>query len=435
MDHDRENPCADGTAVDAYDRYRKLGIYGTGFFYTVIGMAQVFFTLYAQETGAATAMIGLMVTMRALLPMFIAMPVGQLIDSIGPIKMLQSGSLLLILSLLLTASTGNLWLLTLSQVLMGACYLLMGSSFQVLVSEGEKNKRNESIKQYAMWQSIGNTVGPLIGGAIMAIFISPIVGYRFVFTIAGGASIVFFLLLLIVAKRWGRKRSVQRVSLKERVNMREMTGSYRSGFRLARNRSVQFGLLANFLIIFISTMYNSFMPLFLNELGYAMMTISTVIALMSLASTASRFALGWIMRRTHMERIILVAGLIAAAGVALTPVMGGQLAGIVILTFVMGGALGINMPVSIMIVVNDTPEADRGKLMGLRLITNRAAQMLSPALFGVLGQTLGFTLAFYTGGGALVVAVLGFSAYSSLKWKLKTDAIDSAEQRKGAGGR
>jgi len=44
---------------DAYDRYRKLGIYGTGFFYTVIGMAQVFFTLYAQETGAATAMIGL----------------------------------------------------------------------------------------------------------------------------------------------------------------------------------------------------------------------------------------------------------------------------------------------------------------------------------------------------------------------------------------
>lgn len=56
--------------------YRKFGIYGGGFFYTITGMAQPFFTLYAQEVGASTSSIGFLVTMRALLPIFIAMPVG-----------------------------------------------------------------------------------------------------------------------------------------------------------------------------------------------------------------------------------------------------------------------------------------------------------------------------------------------------------------------
>ena len=52
---------------------------------------------------------------------------------------------------------------------------------------------------------------------------------------------------------------------------------------------------------------------------------------------------------------------------------------------VMGGAVGLNLPLSIMIMVDAVGETERGKLMGLRLLVNRVSQMLSPAMFGVLG--------------------------------------------------
>ena len=89
------------------------------------------------------------------------------------------------------------------------------------------------------------------------------------------------------------------------------------------------------------------------------------------------------------------------------------MAGMLILAIVLGGAVGINLPVSIMIVVNDTKDSDRGKLMGLRLIVNRFSQIISPTIFGVLGQTMGLSMAFYTGGGFLVVSMLVFSLFTS----------------------
>ena len=49
-----------------------------------MAVTQPFFALYASEVGASTALIGFMVTLKAFLPMFIAMPSGQLIDRIGP---------------------------------------------------------------------------------------------------------------------------------------------------------------------------------------------------------------------------------------------------------------------------------------------------------------------------------------------------------------
>jgi MFS family permease len=136
------------------------------------------------------------------------------------------------------------------------------------------------------------------------------------------------------------------------------------------------------------------------------------------------------MKRTHMERILIAAGIIASICVVLTPFAGVHLVGMLLLVIIMGSAVGINLPVSIMIVVNDTKDSDRGKLMGLRLIVNRFSQILSPAMFGVLGQTLGLSMAFYTGGGFLVASMLGFSLFTSLKWQLKTIGTEPMEKEK-----
>ncbi len=410
--------------------YRKFGIYGGGLFFTITGMAQPFFTLYAQEVGASTAAIGLMVTLRSVLPIFIAMPVGQLIDSVGPIRMLKYGSAFLILSLFTNMIADSLWMLSLSQVFMGTCVIIMASSFQVLVSEGQKNERNENIKKYSMWMSGGGMLGPLIGGAVTSLFANELFGYKFTFGAACVMSVLFFILLLATARGYIRENSAEAVDPRELLKLKGITDSYMSGIGLMKIRSVQFGLIGTFLIMYIQALYMSFMPIYLDQLGFATMAISIIISIKGLAGMLSRYGLSWIMKKTHMERILLIAGLVAAICVVLTPLAGLHIAGIVLLALVMGAAVGINLPVSIMIVVNDTKDSDRGKIMGLRLIMNRFSQILSPAMFGLLGQLFGLTAAFYSGGAFLVATMLGFAGYTSARWKLRT----SGSERGGGGG-
>ncbi len=152
------------------DRFRAFGVYGGGVFFTITGLSGQFFTLYAQELGASTLAIGMLVTLRAVLPIFIAMPAGQLIDSIGPVKMLIAGNAALLASLLLNAFAQGTTALVLSQFFLGASIIIMASSFQVLVSTGDRETRNEYIKRYSAWMSAGGMLGPLIGGLVASAF-------------------------------------------------------------------------------------------------------------------------------------------------------------------------------------------------------------------------------------------------------------------------
>ncbi|MFC5650472.1 MFS transporter [Paenibacillus solisilvae] len=407
--------------------YRKFGIYGGGFFYTITGMAQPFFTLYAQEVGASNASIGFLVTMRALLPIFIAMPIGQLIDSVGPVRMLKYGSVSLSLSLFTNMIATSLWMMAISQIFMGICVLIMSSCFQVLVSEGRKKERNGSINKYSMWMSAGGMLGPLIGGGITSLFANKLFGYKFTFGAAGVTSVLFIILLLIISKGYQHAEAEKSVKPKDLLNTKGILDSYISGWHLLKIRSVQFGLIATFLIMYIQSLYVSFMPIYLDELGYSTLLISVIISIRGFASMLSRYGLGWFMRLASMERILIIAGIIASIGVVLTPLAGLHMAWIIIVVMIIGGAVGINQPVSIMIMVDDDQGPNRGKLMGMRLIMNRISQILSPAIFGILGQTLGLSIAFYAGGGFLVAAMFGFSLFTSLKWKLKTPGAEPTE--------
>ncbi|MEI4487894.1 MFS transporter [Frigidibacter sp. MR17.14] len=142
-------------------------------------MAQPYFPLYTDELGASTALIGQMVTLKAALPLVIAMPLGQRIDAIGPMRMLQAGSLFLMATIGLTVFFAATPLQAMSQALMGAAIIIMASSFQVLVSEGAGPKRNEAITRCAMWMSGGSTIGRLIGGAI--VWLARCSGHRIAF--------------------------------------------------------------------------------------------------------------------------------------------------------------------------------------------------------------------------------------------------------------
>ncbi len=403
--------------------FRRFGIFGGGLFFTITGMAAPFFTLYAAEMGASTLEIGLIVTSRALLPIIIAMPTGQLIDSIGPMKMLQVGAVLLLISLLNTVFATSVPMLTISQLFMGACIIIMATALQVLVSTGDRETRNRAITTYSMWMSGGSMLGPLIGGVLASCFTTPAEGYRSTFIASAVATTVFMLLLARLSRRYphpvpedGEIRSI--------LSFRGVTASYRQGIDLTVHRPVQFGLVGTFIIMYIQSLYSGFLPVYLDQFGYSAFQIAALLSWQGLAGMLSRFVIKALMRRFSLERILTAAGLVAAVCVVLTPIAAPNAMLTYLLMFILGAAAGVNLPVSMMIMVDAVGENQHGKLMGLRLLVNRFSQTISPALFGVLGSFVGLTTAFLAGGAVLVATMFGFSAYAS--HMLRTSAANAA---------
>ena len=402
-------------------KIRSFGILGGCVFFTIISLANPFFPLLADELGASTFAIGVMVTLKALFPIFIALPSGQLIDTVGPARMLQIGCVSLLGSMLATVFATDLPLLALSQVLLGTAIVIMASSLQVLVAKGDKVERNNGIKKYAMWMSVGGLIGPLLGGLLVSVFAAPVDGYRTAFVAASIATALFMLGLIWLASVYQHPaRAEDAPSVKEVLSPRGVFDSYSDGFELTSFRAVQFGLTATFLIMYVQALYITFIPLYLAQSDYSTMLIAVVIAMKGFAGALSRFVLNALMRYAPLERILTAAGIIAAGCVGLTPIAVELPALMIALSILMGASVGINLPVSIMIMVNVIGDERRGKLMGLRLLSNRLAQIISPLMFGVVGQIFGLRLAFLTSGVMLLLVLVGFSFFARRKWNLRT---------------
>lgn len=393
------------------DRIRALGILGGGVFFSIIGLAQPFFTLYAQELGASTLVVGLLVTLRALAPLAIALPIGQLIDRVGPLRMLVWGIGFLVASLLASVLAQGMALLVLSQVLIGISIVISASSLQVLVSTGEKAARNAAINRYSMWMSAGGVIGPLAGGLIASAFADGVQGHRAAFGAAALAGAAFLGLLIVVLRRVPPPPAhVATPRMREVVSLSGFVSSYRTGFELTTHRSVKFGLSATFIIMYMQSFYTSFLPLLLDEFGYSTMMISTVLAAHGLAAMASRFVLGIVMERLSLPAILTTAGFVASICLLLTPFAGPSAGIVLIVVSVMGAAVGLNLPVSLMVMVDAVGDGERGRLMSLRLLVNRFAQILSPAMFGAVGGAFGLAAAFSGGGAFLLATMCGFTA-------------------------
>jgi MFS family permease len=402
---------------------KKLAIVGGGIHFVIMSITNPFFALYASELGASTALIGVLITLKALLPLFIAMPSGQLIDRIGAPAMLRIGSFITTVSLVFMVWSPNLFVLAAAQILVGAGTLLMASSLQVIVSEGEKEERDRNITRYSAWSSGGSMVGPLIGGGIVTLAASVTMfgwsgaselGYKTAFIFSLLLSILFLLAVIHYSGRAERKKySVREVG--RLLGPREMIGSYAGGLHLLKIPSVQFGLLGTFLIHYLQTVWTSFFPLYLNSLGHTAIVISILVSIQGLASLLSRSFLPALIKRFKHEQILISAGCIAALCLMALPALHWEVLLIGVISFILGCAVGVNMPVSSMIMVNDTAQNERGKVMGLRLFTNRASQIAAPATFGVIGQALGLSIAFYAGGGLLLAIIIGYGAYGRVK--------------------
>lgn len=382
----------------------NTGIAGGLLLFLVMGYLNPFFTLYVSALGGSSADIGVLVMIRGAAAIAISLPAGYLIDRKGVFQVLSIGLIVMIAALLLLVVVNpNNWTLGLSQIFYGISTTILVTGFQVLVAGGDRDTRNRSIKRYAMWVAAGTMMGPLLGTLIIGVSADTITGYRNAFAFSAVWS-ALGLIALVLLNRSQRSFGTLSTASSESSWSQMLSGS-RS---LLDIKAVQAGLIITFIIMFIQGLYISFVPVYFQNSGYSTQWIGFSLAAYGFAGMTARVMIPWLTRRLGLMPLLLLAGAISSLCILAMPLSAASpLAGLALM-LIMGAAVGLNLPISIMLMVDWVRGPDHGKLMGWRLLVNRTAQMLSPLMFGLVGQAFGLVTAFLVSGVLLLFAMTAF---------------------------
>lgn len=231
--------------------------------------------LFGLELGASPATIGLLVSLAFVFPLFLAMPVGALVDRWGSRGLITIGSVGLGLAPLAVAVWPSLLMLALVQVIAGLAHLLLvvaaQSHIASLGTNGRDRERN--FGWYATFLSGGQLVGPLLAGVI-----ADTLSYQLAFAVAGGASLATVLMsrLLLMTRP---------VVSKGPLNLYGQPGQVRS---LLSNEGVKMALVVSSGVLFAMSAHQAFLPLYLETLAYPVTVIGFLISLKALMGMVVR---------------------------------------------------------------------------------------------------------------------------------------------------
>ena len=173
----------------------------------------------------------------------------------------------------------------------------------------------------------------------------------------------------------------------------------------------------------------SFYPVWLSQLGITASDIGFMVGCSHIVSASTSLSVGYLTRFMREHWLLIVTIGLSIATIAVTPLLGAgyiELPGvgkIYVLLFGMiclrGLSQGLNMPLMMSIGMQAVSGGEQGKIVALRITTNRATSALVPLLMGVIAQWFSLEAAFYI-VGALGLTGLAFTA----RWASRSPAFD-----------
>ena len=351
------------------------------------GMVFPLVPLFAQKLGAGATEIGLVASSFNLLAMFLAIPIGGIIERAGMKTVLLCGVASNLLYSLLLATASSLAMLIMAQFFGGLGFLFLIVSSQTYVSHlPEDRLRERGFGFLALTAACGFMLGPPLGGALSVGF-----SYRAVFMLSGILAAIGLAAFALRQEPTGQADGSGSDETRMLPQLRTMF----------THSSLVCVLLVSFTVVFVVSLRNSFLPVLLKDKNLDEMTIGVLYGVFAVAMTAVRLVIGRLMGKVSRERLLGATLLLLAAGHGLLPFLtapawlGAAL--------VCGGlGFGISQPLT-MVMVSD--HSGSGLAMGVRFTTITAATVFSPLLMGWIVNVAGLEVPFYL--GAVMILSLG----------------------------
>lgn len=341
--------------------------------------------------GAGAREVGFVTAAFALLPLFLAIPLGRSADRRRAPLVTVGCAIQVVACVLLAWAQAPLTLGAASAVLgLGHLGVALGVQ-EVIARESGDRHHDRDFGLLTAGVSLGQLIGPLIGGFVLDQGDSLLTATRHAMLIAA-IVVVPATLLAALGERGRRKGAGDTVSRR---------GSVRT---ILHTRGVPAGIFASIAVLSAADIFTAYMPVIGEQRGIAPGAVGVLLALRAGASMATRIGIGRIVVRVGRERVIILSALGAAVSLGAISFVHGVLP-LAALCLITGVGLGFGQPLSMTLIVQLVPEYARATALAVRLTGNRVGQVAAPAAAGVVAGSAGARSVFW-----VLSALLGCSA-------------------------
>jgi MFS family permease len=350
--------------------------------------SKVTVSLFALELGASQAMVGVLASFYAVIPMLMGVYSGRLADTRGmrlPLMIGAVGTAIAMLCGFLWRDIGGLFAVTL---FMGGGFVFFNVSIQTLV--GAIGLPQDRARNFA-WLSIGYSMSSFIG-PVFAGFSIDHAGHPLTFLFFSFFTLIPMFLLVF-------KPEITNVA-------RTGTSAHKgSSMDLLRDGPLRRLIIISGLSVASSELFAFYVPVFTHQIGLSATTTGLILGSYAAAVLMTRFMLGALTRRFRSDQIMFSFLLLAAGAFAIFPLWH-SVFGLVATAFVIGIGVGCTQPLLMSTSYERSPPGRAGEMTGLRLTANNIARIVMPLLSGALGAALGASPVFWL--NALNLATVSF---------------------------
>ena len=341
-------------------------------------------SLAAIKAGGGALWVGLLTAMFNIIPAFVAIRVGRMVDRVPLRRPLVVGCALMAIGGVVAAIEPMLWVLALCAATLGVGWMIIAASSQYAVALlGGSENRIRAFSVMSMGFSVSSFLGPLIAG-----FMIDHVSYRAAF---GVLAVFPAVAAILFASRWLKVPVGEPRSTEPDGGARELFG-----IPVLRNTLVT----ACFITVGWD-LYNFMVPVLGSELNLTATQIGSVLSLFAVAVLVVRFFMPILTRRLG-ERGVMITAMVISGITFLAFAFAHNYSLMLTLSFIIGLGLGASQPIILSLLHDAAPAGRIGEVNGMRMTMISTSQWTMPLVFGMLSASTGMLPLFLIVGGGIL---------------------------------
>jgi MFS family permease len=378
-------------------------VYAVGFFASSLtDVASIVLPVWLASQGASAATIGVIIGAKHILPFFLAIHGGALMDRFGARRLMIFCAMLSVIALPLFPVAGWLPAVFALQMISGFGSSMGWLGAQTLFGQALRGEHLYA-GRFAFAIRMGSFTGP------------PLVGLAWDHLgVAGGFGfLALWALGTVVASFWTPRLQTMGSGALRGFKVRDAlprVRDYKAAFALAGAPAMTAVLLVTVIRIAASSVQDSFYPLYLTLEGFSATQIGTLMTISAAAAAASSLMLTMVTKRIAPMWALIISSAGAVVFIACTPLLH-SFAALAIVAALRGLCTGVSQPLMLSMLIKASGEGSQGKGAALRTTANRAAAATTPPFMGLVAAGAGLGASFFIVGGLLLAALGAIALY------------------------
>jgi MFS family permease len=335
--------------------------------------------------GYGATAVGLVAASFALVPLFLAIPLGRRADRELGGRLLVAGCAVQSASCVALAFGTTPFALGAASAGVGVGHLALALGSQAVIArEADDASHDRHFGLLTAGVSLGQLAGPLLGGLLLGQRSGSALRGATTHAMLVGAGIAALATVFALVAERGHVPALHEDRPPRGARVAEILGT----------RGVAAGILASVAVLSAADVFTAYMPVYGEQHAIDPAVIGILLAIRAGASLLTRVRIASLVAwfgRVRLMTLAAVAASVALAALTFTddPVVLGFLAAVI------GAGLGFGQPLSMTIVVRLVPAYARATALSIRLTGNRIGQVAAPAAAGLVAGSAGARSVFW----------------------------------------